>query len=280
MFKGEVKKYLSNYVFYVAIVAVALLLLSGTIFINPETGKQYNTFSMFNKSNLDMLLNIGRVNFYDVFLSESASYLWMFAPVLAGLPLSVLICGERKNSLTRFEVFRVGKKKYTLHKLFAGMVSGGLIFVIGYIIFLIVLYLLIYETKDVDMYGFGMNDYMVNNSQICKFAFSKIGIAGLILLKLVSVFLYGMFSTVITFAISSFMKNKYMVLCVPMIINYFWIMIAGKQTNAVRLLKPQVLENIFSVEDKYIFILFAGLVVVSAIIYMAFLERRCDCGEN
>ena len=280
MFRGEVKKYLSNYVFYVAIVAVALLLLSGTIFINPETGKQYNTFSMFDKSNVDMALYVGRVNFYDVFLSESLSYLWMFAPVLAGLPLSVLICGERKNSLTRFEVFRVGKKKYIIHKLFAGMVSGGLIFVMGHIIYLLVLYLLMYETKDVDMYGFGVNDYMVNNSQICKFAFSKIGMAGLIFLKFVSVFLYGMFSTVITFAISSFMKNKYMVLCVPMIINYFWIMIAGKQTNAVRLLKPQMLENVFSVEDKYILILFAGLVVVSAIIYMACLERRCDCGEN
>lgn len=280
MFIGEVKKYLSNYVFYVAIVAVAVLLLSGTICTDAETGKQYNAFSMIDKSNVEMVLKTGGVNFYDVFLSQSVSYLWMFAPVLAGLPLSMLICGERKNSLTRFEVFRVGKMKYTIHKLLAGMVSGGFILAIGHIIYLIVLYLLIYETKDVDMYGFGMNNDMINNSQICKFADAKIGMAGLILLKLVSVFLYGMFSTVITFAISAFMKNKYMVLCVPMIINYFWIMIVGKQTNSIRFLNPQLLENIYTVEDKYILFLFMGLVIVSAIIYMACLERRCDCGEN
>lgn len=277
---NELKQFLGSYVFFAAALTVALLLLCGVVYKAPDNGREYTVFDMTDKENFAYVSSHGGIDRQEVFLSSPNSYLWMFAPIITAIPFCMLISAEKKNSILRFELYRVGKTRLVLGKLLAVMINGGLVVMTGYLLYLAGIYLMIPKTIGT---GFGVRYSMVTYSRLCRVTESTFGIAGLYLLKLLAMFVYGMFSVLPAFTLSGCMKNRYLILCIPMIFHYFWIMFVQKSGSSfIACMNPDILHSIYTVGNKRN--IFLGMLVVmilfAGFVYRLCLERRCDCGEN
>ena len=159
----DMKKILGSSTFWLAVVATAFICFTGSM--------AKDTYGLYNYSIVDILTdfsvkdikeNLDDANVKVIFVKETGSYLWMFAPVLAGMPLIPLLCAERKNKAMRYELVRVGKKRFALGKLLSSMISGGMVFMFGYALFGILL-AIIFPVMGTDKNVISYIDIMIYN---------------------------------------------------------------------------------------------------------------------
>ena len=277
MFKEEIKMIVTNLSFYIAILVTALICLSGTIYIDLDTGEEFNVFQIMFKGSKSVNVDPVIMNDSKAVLEGTASYLNMFAPMIVAIPFVILVCGEKKNSLSKFELLRVNKNRYTLGKLFAVLIAGGCIMVSGYGLYVLVSNCVL-PAAEQDM---SMEFQMMTLNRISTAAYHSLGINGLYLIKFVCMFLYGSVSTMLAFAISSFLKNRYLVLCIPFIMHYFFSMIQESITK-VSIPGLSDISEIYRFDDeksRKIVILIVTEIVLSAVLYRIVLDRKCDCSE-
>lgn len=105
--------------------------------------------------------------------------------------------------------------------------------------------------------------------------------------------LYGAVSVLPAFILSSFIKNKYIICCMPFIIMHFYYTLMAKikdylifsdKSNIIfkmQFLYPNNIRNIFETEsDRMIIIVFYTLITAaSLILFIAIMNRRLDYGE-
>ena len=97
------------------------------------SGKQISIFSLIfqaQQANTD--------------ISKSALALWqagiggwlvVFAPMLLSMGYILLLSEERRNGQIRFHILRSGNWKYCISKVCSGALAGGIVFLIGYALF-------------------------------------------------------------------------------------------------------------------------------------------------
>ena len=132
MLKAELKKLSFIPYLILSISGIVLLCLSAT----GETdmsGKQISIFSLIfqaQQANTD--------------ISKSALALWqagiggwlvVFAPMLLSMGYILLLSEERRNGQIRFHILRSGNWKYCISKVCSGALAGGIVFLIGYALF-------------------------------------------------------------------------------------------------------------------------------------------------
>lgn len=291
----DMKKILGSSTFWLAVVATALICFTGSMARDTYGLYNYNIVDILTDFSVnDIKENLVDANVKVIFLKETGSYLWMFAPVLAGMPLIPLLCAERKNKAMRYELVRVGKKRFALGKLLSSMISGGMVFMFGYALFGILL-AIIFPVMGTDKNVIRCIDIMLYNHPDFIKVYDAIGYISMIGLKLAGFFVYGALSAVFAYIMSSFVTNKYIVLCVPYILNYmlssfidkqsmsmsFWELPKWFTSNFVNL-KVNTSTQMFQVSWSEIgsyFALHIMLVICSLIIYNIIMSRRCDCGQ-
>ena len=93
MLRTELGKILKNPVFYICILAVVVLLMSGNVYRSPDTGKTYTVFDfIFAHDRQDMLKNSGLVA-ADILLNGIDSYFSMFLPIILAIPFVMVVHG-------------------------------------------------------------------------------------------------------------------------------------------------------------------------------------------
>lgn len=280
MFREEFVKIVTNVSFYLAIMAVVILMMSGTFYTVPDTGKEYTFFdAVFGKEREVITAESGLVSDEIIIKGINNEYYEMFLPLVVVIPFVVGIYGDKKNSITRFQIYRTGKLRYTLGKFMAVMVSGGLITMLGQIIFSIIVFR-IFPTGKSEM--FELNKMLLGQeSGFCRFIMKNFGDTGLYFLKFARVFLYGAFSTVIAFALSAVIRNRYIVLTIPVVMEYMWGKFISKSKDSRMFsLKPGAIGNVFQYDLSWMLPFFLAIVIIALIFYRVCLGRKCDCGEE
>ncbi len=212
MLKAELKKLSFIPYLILSISGIVLLCLSAT----GETdmsGKQISIFSLMfqeQQANTD--------------ISKSALALWqagiggwlvVFAPMLLSMGYILLISEERRNGQIRFHILRSGNWKYCISKLCSGALAGGIVFLIGYALFGL---LMLVRFPSIRTFSAEEQEILLMGSNI----------SVVIIKKLIGVFLYGMFGSVFGIGVAIVFRDKYMLVCLPFMIKYIYQQILAK----------------------------------------------------
>ncbi len=285
----NVKRMCAAPAFFIAAAAVFFILLSGYVYIDSSNGKAYSIFTLLFTQERRLFIEKAGLVSHDIALSESRGSLWMFAPIVAGLPFVAVLCSGNAHHSTRFEIYRTGKNRYLLGRLCSAMLAGGLLMTLGQILYIIVVYAVMGLPSLDSSYMAATYQNGAWSGSVCK----TFGLAGMLFLKLLSSFLYGWISSYFVVLFSVFIRNKYLIISIPFMMNYIlngllqsWIskgmdpLFRSKVFQAV--VFPQNMQSVFLMEGKEAaavllvnLCLAAGLFLVHRIA----LERRCDCGE-
>ena len=170
-----------------------LLLFCSTVYKDIRTGREYMFFEMFYDEVAKRALNEGDISIVQILLSEGRSYLWMFCPIIVGVPSIIL------GKVERLVMFRTSKNKYCFSKYISNLFLSGMILVIAYLLF-----------------------------SVCCAAIANVNCFDIYFVnKLVSVFFWGIYCAIPSIVISEFVENKYLILCIPFVINYFMCTFLG-----------------------------------------------------
>lgn len=258
----ELYKIVTNYTFGIAVVGLTLIIMSGTVVTEVATATDYNFFQMvfMQGEKRKEMMEMYNITFERIFCTGTQGYLWMFASVFVSAPFVMMMCSAKKNSNIRFELFRSGKTEYVLGKCFASLICGGLVMSLSYALF-----------------SLGIRFVFPTGDALEIFDYVK---------RFAELFLYGMTGTYITYILSGFMRNKYLVLCLPFMINYFVKtqlsrekFMGNKIAVVINPVSPSYLFSTQSDLRKWILIFWAGAFIAGIMLYRFALERRCDCGE-
>ena len=130
--KLEFKKNIYVPYIFIEIIGIIILCLSAT----GETdmnGKQISIFSLIFQelpANTDVLKSA-----LSLWQAGIGGWLVVFAPMLLSMGYILLISEERRNGQIRFHILRSGNWKYCISKLCSGALAGGIVFLIGYALF-------------------------------------------------------------------------------------------------------------------------------------------------
>lgn len=244
------KRIFQNKMVWLSVLTAILLLMCTVVYRDDLSGKTYTFFSLFYDREVQEALQGGMISLYALFTGVDAGYLWMFCPILAGIP------GVINNRTERLVIFRSSKNGYCFSKLFSTLFAGGLILLFAYVGFLV----------------------------ICMAVAGEFFWDGFVTKKLFSTFFFGMYSALPGVLLLEFVRNKYLILCVPFVLNYLYFLFLGPalpyQINSY--VSPQSYQILFFYDSKTIAIIlgvFAVLLLGCAGLKRMLLERRCDCGQ-
>lgn len=243
------KRIFTNKMYWVAVFAALSLLLCSNIYCDTLTGKQYVFASLFYDENIREIFNDSGMSLKNIFLGCDGGYLHMFCPIIVGIPCILI------KKTERLLMFRIGRNRYIISKFFSSLFASGLIVTIAYIIYICL----------------GMIIVKGNMWDI------------LLIKKVISVFIWGMYNSILAMVLAEFVENKYLILCIPFVLVYFYTMFFIKiiPYKIYEVISPSTYQNILLSDNKFAYIellTIAGLIFLCIIIKKIMLERRCDCG--
>lgn len=196
-------------------------------------------------------LQDGNISTANILIGYGSNYLWMFCPIIVGIPC-VLI-----GKTERFVMFRTSKNKYMFCKFLANMIASGMILVIAYGVFSICC-------------------TVVTGEVLWNVYFAK---------KLASVFCWGIYCAIPSTIISEFVENKYLILCIPFVINYFMCMFLSNIVpyQVEKYVSPWNYQILFlyKVDEAFWYlVILLVLIMLCVVMKKVLMERRCDCGQK
>ncbi len=204
--KFDSSRTMFNFAFIVAIFVTFLLCFTEDIYIDTSTMRVYSVWeSMFQFNRTFMESNSSFCSLL-VFEKTLSGYSAMFLPILASFPFVYSQSCERNSGNIRYTIFRTNKYLYYGSKFFCAVISGGLCIMLGVMLFGIFAFFVFPSPNE--SLSFDMAMYIPDG----------IGIA--IMKKLFSAFIYGCANTLIAFFLTSFCRNRYIVLCIPFLIRF------------------------------------------------------------
>ena len=125
--------------YWLSVLAAILLLMSSIVYKESLTGEEYTFWTLFYDDVAKEALEYGQISIRNLVIGYDKGYLWMFCPIIVGIPCVIL------NRTERFMMFRTGRNKYIFAKLFSNIITSGLIPVIAYLVYATVGMILIKE---------------------------------------------------------------------------------------------------------------------------------------
>ena len=244
------RRIFSHKMFYVSVLITLVLLCCSIVHTDIFTGEEYTFFSLFYNNVAKEALESGGIQMENLLLGYDTGYLWMFCPMIAGIPCVITKKAER------FSIFRMGKERYFLLKYFSDLFAGGVVLLLAYLIYASLGMLLVQE-----------NLWDAN-----------------LMKKLLSLFFWGVYSAVPSVILAEFVWNKYLILCIPFVLNYFMCtFFADFLPHSVREFILPHAYQIMCLYPREKVVLFLGmlgfLVIGCAMIKKVIIERRLDCGQ-
>ncbi len=275
--KTDIKKYIFTSAFLVCILITFVLCFTAQCYTDIETHKAYTIFDVMRSFSREKLLSEYNFSSISVLYMGLKSWLTMFIPIVSSFAFIPVFCDERSSGYLRFEVHRSGNKRMYFSKLVSSFLSGGLAVSIGYILFGIVIFIFFPSLSKYDSSFYKDNIFALYNGKTL-----------LNILKLVAqMFLFAGFWALPAFALSSVIKNKYVLLCVPFMLKYIYdqvitkLICDGVSYNKIVIFKTDsVLDLFYMLKNKgFVFIFYISVIAVLFIFYIIFMNRRLDYGE-
>ncbi len=276
--KCDMDRTIFNISFMAAILVTFLLCFTENIYIDSSTMRAFSVFEALFRFDRAFMEN--RISFCSIMVFQSAlsGYSAMFLPVLASFPFVYSQSVERNSGNIRFLISRTKRRKYYLSKFICAVLSGGICIVLGVMLFGIFSFVIFPH----------LGDYVAIDPEI----YVPDGIFAEIVKKLVSSFIYGCANTVFAFFLSSFCRNRYIVLCVPFLMRFMQdtavkkIIVGDAGGNIYQMVFPfesYAPSQIPYLEaDSMLYSTIAIMVIFMAFMlfgYITVMERRTDKGE-
>ena len=129
-------------------------------------------------------------------------------PIIAALPFVTAFCNERNTGSIRLNIVRTGKLRYYIGKFVSAVISAGLAVTLGCAVFVAIVYP-IFPTVD-DCKELSRSFFIEDNFSMATELWHFFSGA----------FIYGAVSVLPAFFMSSFVKNHYIITCVPFMLAY------------------------------------------------------------
>lgn len=230
--RQDLNKTVINIGFVGAALMTSLLCFTATAYMDPSNQKTYTIMEAFYSFDLRFVQSDDTFASINLFTRGLSGYVTMFLPIIVAFPFMVSFCAERNNGLMRFTISRTGKMRYYLSKFFASFLGGGLAVLLGLLLYGIAVYIMFPTFSSYDINP-EMMQYIYKDSEVKRF-----------LMYIASGFIYGAFSTLPAFLLSSFCKNPYIITCLPFMLVYIW-------TTAISKLQMKAFENYMDFDQAY-----------------------------
>ncbi len=178
----------------------------------------YTILELFLFVGKDVLLTDVSLNRYEIWEHGLGMWVQIFLPLLLSIGYLYTISAEKQTGYERLLLLRENNRRYSISKLAAAMFSGGLILLTGYILFGVLIWM-----KFPSLYEYSPDQIQSYLALVPGFAEPLF-----CLRKCISVFLYGMCLNVFAYLVSIFFTDKYILICLPLLLRYVWEQIVLK----------------------------------------------------
>lgn len=276
--KCDLHKTLFSAGFLAAILVTFLLCFTENVYVEFSTMQSFSAFEALIKFDRAFMERNSSFCSLSVWKSTLYGYSAMSLPILASFPFVFSQSAERNSGNIRFAIFREKRLKYYFSKFLCAVFCGGGCVMLGVMFFGIF-----------SFFAFpGLECYPDLPLEF----YAPDGIFAEIAKKLFSSFLYGCVSTVPAFFLSSFCRNRYIILCVPFLMRFMLDTATNKIIVNTR--DDKIYQTVFPFEPyapSQIPYLEAGSMLYSTVAvtvisvalmlfgYIIIMERRTDKGE-
>lgn len=228
---SEIKKSLYLPLFILSCMGVACLCCLSEGYTSAS-GKTYTIMELLLFLRRDAMLADISLNRYDIWAGGIGTWTQLLLPFLLSIGYLYTVSSEKLSGFNRILLVRENNLRYSISKLAAAMLSGGMILSVGYLLFGMLIYMKfpsVYEYP-VDK----LNLYMEMNPGFQEAAFC--------FWRCIRVFLYGMCINVFAYLVSVYFRDKYILICLPLMLKYIWGQVVMKlETDAMNKGKDAVL---------------------------------------
>lgn len=286
------KMILKNYGFYICVLFTFILCLCTGIYRDPINNNEYSVIKVLKSFDHNYMLNDRMLCSYMVAERGAGSWLSMFIPIISAFASIPLICDEKEAGFIRLSIFRSSKYSYYASKFLTSCIAGGLAVMLGYLFYTISVYFLF---PNINEYPPEIQEMLNEELSNMYPEASKRGYIALHAIKFFEMFIFGMVASVPAVSLTCFMRNKYLIMCIPFFYKYAVtqgserLMSAAfkdisdpneKLAKLAGTLSPDATLNVFSSANMRQILLYNGILVLIAFtIYILVSERRFDCGE-
>ncbi len=246
----------------------------------------------FKLSKEEKLLNCS-LNALTMLSNGSGVWLSMFIPIIAGFTFVPLFCDEHEHRNLRNALVRSSKNSFFFARYAGACISGGIAVVCGYLLYAAIVYRMFPAVTD---YTPLYQEEILSLLESAMGRWSTADYGMLLLYKTIEVFLLGAAATVPALLLSSMMRNKYLILCIPFLLWYMITQLCQKLAyrayedwehpnvllGAISdILNPRSLLSLFNgFGDKTAVLIYNGVLLFGGLLlYMRIQNRRLDCGE-
>ncbi len=273
----ELKKYMLSLSFAVCII-IALLLCFCSLLRYTADGAEQSVFEVMISTSYEDKLSDPALNFVSVFRCGSGIWFSMFVPVAAAFAFAPIICDERSGGNIRLTMSRTGKLRYCVAKTAACAISAGAAITAAYIIYGIIVFIAFPMPQ---CYPPDLLTAETLNSQPFLVVLEKLG----------RLFIYGAVSAQPALLLTPFIRNKFLVMCIPFMLKYILMQVHSKLLSDIVFLDMDVPTIVYAVSPDsllsnftdsaaniMVFVLYGVFLLLCPAAYWLFTTRRLDCG--
>lgn len=293
LIKVNLIKVLTSTGFYACVLLMLVLCFTARAYDDIAENKSYSVIGVLAEFSREEMLANSSFSAYQILSCVSSGWLSLFIPIIAAFPLMPLICDGRESKSVRYSAFRSTKFSFSTGNFLTAMISGGLALLCGFALFAVSVYTLFPNISEYSPELIESAEWWISGTYPL---FEKYGYPYLVALDFVEMFLYGALSAVPALIMTAFMKNKYLVLCIPFFLKYSAMQLhTGLLRNAYQdieninenyldilsVTEPDAMLSIFSYgETMWRNWLFNAVLLISAfVLYIVVMNRRVDFGE-
>ncbi len=215
---------LSSPAFAISVLVTFLLCLTEDVYIDVGTMQAYSVLESLSRFDRGFMRGNTMFCSLSVFEKALSGYSAMFLPIVASVAFVYAQNGERNSGNIRFLIFREGRYKFYASKFICAVLGGGLCVTLGVALFGIFSFITFPAPSEYAVYSPEM--------------YSSADLFKEIAQKLFSSFIYACANTGFAFFLSSFCRNRYIILCVPFLARFIQDtvakkMIAGTDESAI-----------------------------------------------
>lgn len=275
-FAVSFKKRITSRGFWLCVIMTVVLLFAADIHVDYNTMNRYSAVRALMDFSAEELAE--EFEFCNISVVENAQVGWftMFSPILSAFCFVPLMTTEREENAVRFQIFRASKLKYYIAEFFAGVVSGGIATALGYAIFAAIAFPLFPGVSE-------MSSFAAMMLEGTTFNFPKL---------LLGMFCFGAFWSAPAMLLSSVLRNKYLIMCIPFFVKYgltqtyqkisqniFAGEIPGAKTlKIINAVNPDGIIRINEFNRVSVIILFSVSALIMFAGYLIISMKRSDCG--
>ena len=196
------RKNVTSLGFWLCVGMTILLLFAAEIYFDFGTQTRYSVFRALTDFSRSELANHFELCSITVIQNARGGWFTLFAPIIAAFCFVPTMCAEREQNAVRFQIFRTKKLNFHISQFLSGVISGGFAMALGYIIFAAAAFALFPSVSE------------MNSAEMLQGANFN-------LLELtLGVWLFGAFWSIPAMFLTSVLRNKYIILCIPFFVKY------------------------------------------------------------